>query len=105
MTENFFAEFLYICEKYLATFLLSIYIQNKVAKVAKLQKVAEITTNIFVNIVTILLVGKVVGLNTLRPKSIYQTRYPKVIRPKWITKKLQKGFFVSAVKVINSRAV
>jgi hypothetical protein len=98
-------DFLNNCEKYLATFLLSIYIQKWITKVAKLQKVAEITTNIFVNIVTILLVGKVVGLNTLRPKSIYQTRYPKVIQPKWITKKLQKGFFVSAVKVINSIAV
>tara|TARA_B100000900_G_scaffold226974_1_gene192723 strand:+ start:86 stop:379 length:294 start_codon:yes stop_codon:yes gene_type:complete len=95
------AKFLNICENNLATFLLSIYIQKWIIKVAKLQKVAKLIINLFVSVVTILLVGKVVGLNTLRPKNTSRNRYPKVIHPKWITKKLQIGSFASVVKAIS----
>tara|TARA_B100000902_G_scaffold336179_1_gene336280 strand:- start:141 stop:344 length:204 start_codon:yes stop_codon:yes gene_type:complete len=66
-----------------------------------LQKVAIYPTNLFVNIVTIILVGKVVGQNTLRPKSTSRNRYPNVIHLKWITKKLQNGISASVVKVTN----
>tara|TARA_Y100000287_G_C14125660_1_gene307191 strand:- start:476 stop:769 length:294 start_codon:yes stop_codon:yes gene_type:complete len=94
-------KFLNICKNDLATFLLSIYIQKWIIKVAKLQKVAKIHINLFVNIVTILLAGKVVGQNTLRPKNTSRNRYPKVIQLRWITKKLQIGISVSAVKVTS----
>jgi hypothetical protein len=66
-----------------------------------LQKVAKIIINLSVNIVTILLVEKVVGQNTFRPKNTLGNRYPNVIHLKWITKKLQIGISVSAVKVTS----
>jgi len=67
--------------------LLSIYIEKWIIKVAKLQKVAKVAQFLFVNVVTILLARNVIMQNTLRRKNTSRNRYPKVIHPKWITKK------------------
>ena len=82
-----------------AIFLIAPWLNSEITSEITIPKVSQEDVTFYeVNPCKVSLIRFVIN-NT---ESIYQNHYPNVIQPKWITKKLQNGFYVSVVKVTSS---